>query len=424
MADVKETKKYLNLAGLSTYNTELLKEVDKRDAEILKQAKEYAADLTDIYDAAGTAQTKVDELKNGAVKTNADAIEKLNGDESIEGSVKKTVKDASDAINNKIGTVAVGKTVVEMIQDAQTSSTYDDTEVKQGIADNKAAIETLNGTGEGSVSKAVGDAKTELDGKIKTNSDAITILNGEDTVVGSVKKAVKDASDALNVKIQANADAIQAHKDAVDEKVTTLVGEDANKSVRTIANEELAAQLLTGKADADFKTLKELAAWLEDHPEEVTAINASIADIKKLIGSLPEDATAKDVVGYIKELVSAEQTRATGVEGGLETRLKTVEGLVGEGGSVDDKIAAAKQAAVDTAAADATAKADKALSDAKTYADEKAATNKGLIDANAEKITANEGEIAAAKTRLDTLESVEYVAITDTEIKALFTPAE
>jgi hypothetical protein len=61
-------------------------------------------------------------------------------------------------------------------------------------------------------------------------------------------------------------------------KLDILIGPDGEKSARTIANEELAAQLLSGKADADFKTLQQLAAWLEDHPEDVAAINKAIKD--------------------------------------------------------------------------------------------------------------------------------------------------
>ena len=224
--------------------------INNADTGILKTAKDYA-------------DSKVKDLADGAVATNTSAIATLNGDETTAGSVKKAVKDSSDAINTKIGDVTEGKTVVQMIEDAKTAATYDDTEIRGMIQD--------------------------------------------------------------------NADAIEAHKTAIDDKVTTLVGTDTNKSVRTIANEELAAQLLSGKADADFKTLQELSAWLEDHPEEVAAINLDITNIKKLVGTIPEGATATDIVNYIKELVDAEKNRATGVESGLDTRLSAVETKVGEG---------------------------------------------------------------------------------------------
>ena len=57
-------------------------------------------------------------------------------------------------------------------------------------------------------------------------------------------------------------------------KVSTLIGEDADKSVRTIANEELLTQLLEG--NDNFQTLQELAAWIDEHPESAAAMNEAI----------------------------------------------------------------------------------------------------------------------------------------------------
>ena len=224
--------------------------INNADTGILKTAKDYA-------------DSKVKDLADGAVATNTAAIATLNGDETTAGSVKKAVKDASDTINAKIGNVAEGKTVVQMIEDAKTTATYDDTEIR-GL-------------------------------------------------------------------IQDNADAIEAHKTAIDDKVTTLVGTDTNKSVRTIANEELAAQLIPENAKDSLNTLEEIAAWIQSHPDDASAMNAAITALQTLVGTIPEDATATDIVNYIKELVDAEKNRATGVESGLDTRLSAVETKVGEG---------------------------------------------------------------------------------------------
>ena len=224
--------------------------INNADTGILKTAKDYA-------------DSKVKDLADGAVATNTAAIATLNGDETTAGSVKKAVKDASDTINAKIGTVAEGKTVVQMIEDAKTASTYDDTEIR-GL-------------------------------------------------------------------IQDNADAIEAHKTAIDNKVTTLVGTDTDKSVRTIANEELAAQLIPENAKESLDTLTEIAAWIQSHPDDASAMNAAITALQTLVGTIPEGATATDIVNYIKELVEAEKTRATGIESGLDTRLSSVETKVGEG---------------------------------------------------------------------------------------------
>lgn len=72
---------------------------------------------------------------------------------------------------------------------------------------------------------------------------------------------------ALKARVAANETAIagkasQTDFTTLDGKVTTLIGSDSNKSVRTIANEELAAQLIAANADASLDTLEEIAAWI------------------------------------------------------------------------------------------------------------------------------------------------------------------
>ena len=95
------------------------------------------------------------------IKTNADAIGVLNGTETVEGSVKKTVNDAINDFASKIsedGTVNTFKELVDYV--AEHGSQY--TDAIADIAANKSAIGTLNGTGAGSVKKTVDDAISAL----------------------------------------------------------------------------------------------------------------------------------------------------------------------------------------------------------------------------------------------------------------------
>lgn len=95
--------------------------------------------------------------------------------------------------------------------------------------------------------------------------------------------------------------------------VNTLIGEDSGKSARTIANEELAKQLLSDKAEADFKTLQELAAWLEDHPEEVAEINADLQAIHTEIGvKAAEGTAASGIYKYVDDAVAGKNVDAEG----------------------------------------------------------------------------------------------------------------
>ena len=159
---------------------------------------------------------------------------------------------------------------------------------------------------------------------------------GIDAIEEKIGEVAEDKT--LVEMISDNADAIKAHEDKIDGVVETLVGTDTGKSVRTIANEELAAQLIGENAKESLDTLEEIAAWIQSHPDDASAMNKAIEDLEALVGTLPEGVTATTIAGYVAEAVTAEKARAEGIESGLETRLQAVETAVGEGGSVDAQI--------------------------------------------------------------------------------------
>lgn len=72
-----QDKKYVSLTRLGEYDTKLKQLIDQKDATNLSSAKSYAVSLAPNYDAAGTAQTKVNALANGQVKTNQTDIANL-----------------------------------------------------------------------------------------------------------------------------------------------------------------------------------------------------------------------------------------------------------------------------------------------------------------------------------------------------------
>ncbi len=90
----------------------------------------------------------------------------------------------------------------------------------------------------------------------------------------------------------------------------TLIGSDTAKSARTIAAEELAAQLIPSTAKEALDTLQEIAAWIQDHPDEAAAINA------KLTLGTYEDETSHEQVqyatvkAYVEAYVAAQITSA------------------------------------------------------------------------------------------------------------------
>ena len=356
--------------------------------------------------AGDDAQTDLNAYKvtnDAAVKANTDAIAAINaadtgilaqaktyadGKDTAIAAAKKAGDNAQadvDALEAKVGTVPADKTVVQMISEAQTAATYDDTQVKEDIKANADAIGALH-TKVGDkdvatqISTAVGNAKTNLQGTDSDTDASATIVGAKkyadkldaamdirvdalEAAVGEggsvatqiateIQKldatvetaAIPEGQDGIHVKVTEvdgkltaveaeievsneinaaksalegkigtvaegktlagmiadNAAAIEAHKTAVDGKVTTLIGSDADKSVRTIANEELAAQLLSGKADADFKTLQELATWIENHPEDAAAMNAAIEALQNKVGDTGVGSQIETAVNALK----------------------------------------------------------------------------------------------------------------------------
>lgn len=147
-----------------------------------------------------------------------------------------------------------------------------------------------------------------------TTNGTISVNNAEVAVAGLQALAYKaqisesDLDTALAAVIAAKAS--QSDLNAVSAKVTTLVGEDADKSVRAISAEEV-AKIVAG-ADTAYDTLKEISDWISSHTTDAASMNSQINTNKSniealttLIGKLPEDATSTNVVDYIAEEIAA-----------------------------------------------------------------------------------------------------------------------
>lgn len=385
---MSEIKKYADELAMR----ELVKQVKAEDTKTLEAAKAYSNNLADNYDQAGAAATAEQNAKaytdteigkvKTTVKTNTDAITAINDDTTgILAKAKADAKEKADAVDAKVTALdkKVGVLPTGVDVKAKTVIEYVDEKVAKVNTDASALA--------GRVTQAEKDI------------DAIE----EDYLKASDKKELEGKIGTVDGKV-----------DAVSDKVTTLIGEDASKSVRAIANEELTKQLIPEDAKDSLNTLQEIAAWIQSHPDDASAMNTAIQNLKTLVGTIPAEVKdAKTIVAYIQKLVSAEETRAKGVENGLDTRLQAVETQLGSGdGSVADKIAKAKQEAIDAAATDATTKSNKALEDAKTYTNAEVAKDRARLDAVEAKATKNAEDIAA------------FTAITVEEIKNMFTASD
>lgn len=407
--------KYLDLTGLQINNDKIKELVSTGDAKAFKSAKfddstrilslyksettEGTADFTveipetDVSGllekiADGTVGNIVTVGVNGVVVDSGIALSDLATKEEVE-----TVSDKVDSIENaENGILAQAKE-------------YVDAEVKEladgAVADNTSAIETLTGdeTKEGSVAKAVKDSSDAINAVIGTVEEGKTVMG----IIQNIQENAYDDTE-LRELIDANTDAIDAHKEAIDGVVTTLVGDDGNKSVRTIANEELVKQLIPENAQESLDTLEEIATWIQSHPDDASAMNKAIEDLEALVGTLPEDVTATTIVGYIDELVAEIKIVADGAV--QEVVSGTANGTIAVDG-VDVAVTGLGTAAYKSDTDfDIAGSANAAEVNSKSYTD---ALANGQVKTNTDAIVALETKVG------DGIE-----AITEAEIEALF----
>ena len=195
---------------------------------------------------------------------------------------------------------------------------------------------------------------TEVDGKLTAVEAEIEVSNEINAAKAALEAKIGTVAEGKTLAglIAENATAINDHKTAVDAKVTTLIGSDVNKSVRTIANEELAAQLIPSNAAESLDTLQEIAAWIQNHPGDASAMNSAIKALKtktELGKYTPEGqseaveyATVKAYVEAVKKELA---TNATGLEGRVkanEDAIATINGDSNTTGSINKALADAK----------------------------------------------------------------------------------
>ena len=280
-------------------------------------SKEKAADYTKTadletalegkYDAAGAAKAVDDKLPamNTSIKANTDAITKLNGAASVEGSVAEKIQTAITGLD--LANTYAAKTHTHAMEQVT------------GLADEFAKYQK----------KGDYALKSDLDG---TDADlqALTTLVGTlpadataTTVVGYAKEV---------------ADKATGNAATVGTKVDTLIGDDANKSVRTIANEELVKQLIPENADVSLDTLQEIAAWIQEHPSDASEMSAKITALEGKAHehtnkAVLDDITAEKVTSWDSALHAGDIPAATAEKLGLvkvdNTSIEANDGVIG-----------------------------------------------------------------------------------------------
>ena len=216
---------------------------------------------------AQNAATYNDSAVKASIKTNADAIAKLNGADTVEGSVAKTVKDAVTAEQTRaegkeqanataiagvksrvdafLAAAEVGDAAVDTLKEIQTYITTHGSAADQMVKDiaaNKKAVEdeaTRAKTAEGTNATAISDEATRAKAAEKANADAIAELKKADYAgITSEKIAQWDAAQPNVIeKIQVNGTEIAISEKTVNIPLATaaraglIVSSDAENAI-------------------------------------------------------------------------------------------------------------------------------------------------------------------------------------------------
>lgn len=217
----------------------------------------------------------------------------LSGEFASEKDKISTLQNNMTAVQNETAKLAdVSGSVGTAISNAVKVESDRASGVEQGLANRIGSLELDNTTNKsniqtntndiaalklaigesGSVSEAITSSLETLDADV-TSTDGTNVnvrvveVDGKITEV-HVTDASASSQELANEITRATGEEGKLSTAINTEKgrINTLYGVtadsqgDSGKSVRTIANEELASQLLSGSADADFKTLQELAS--------------------------------------------------------------------------------------------------------------------------------------------------------------------
>ena len=262
----------------------------------------------------------------------------------------------------------------------------------------KAEFESLKGKVD-DITSVGGEPNVQSDWNTTDEEDDSFIKNKPDLDVYAKTTAV---TDAIAEVFESGVSYTDAKVKEVSDVVSVLVGEDANKSTRDIAAEEVAK--VVASADTDFDTLKEIADWIKNDTTGAANMANDIAALKEadvaLDGRLDEvegvkhTHTNKDILdGISSEKVAAwdaAEKNAKDYADGLAENYDVA-------GAADSALTEAKAYADGLAGNyDVAGAAASALTEAKSYTDAQ------VVEAIASANTAASNAQAAANSYTDT----------------------
>ena len=245
--------------------------------------------------------------------------------EAVKTALTEAYQGADTALDGKIDTI--NKTIGGGFSTASTIT--DSVNALDGRIDK---LEAISAATKSALQKVEASPKAG-DSKYITFTNSVSGTTGKvvaDIIIGSVAKDGSGDGLADAAAVRTRIDNVETNLSGVSTKVNTLIGNDSGKSVRTIANEELAAQLIAPGADASLDSLKEIAAWIQSHPKDASAMNSNIQTIAGVAFGGFNETGGTNTAGLSGSVVSLSGQLTTETQNRKDAD-KAIKDIIGDG---------------------------------------------------------------------------------------------
>lgn len=373
-------KKFLDLLGLQKYDEKIKAHIASADAKILSDANNYAESLADNYDAAGTAATKVQELADGQVKTNAEHIGTMD---NLETTAKS---DLVNAINEVRNAVSAGGTAAAITITEQTTGLGEGVLKAYVLKQGENTVGTINIPKDMVVQS--GEVVVDPEGQAAGTYIKLTLANATNDViyvnVGTLVDIYKAKASAAQIQIAIDsatreisatvvAGSITATELAADSVVTVKIA-DGNVTKAKLSTDvqasldkaDAAAGLAQAAEDNAKSHADDLNTAMNTRVEALEAIDHEHANAAVLNGITADkvaawDAASGDAANALAGVKSELEGKITdgdkankdlidaldGRVGTAETDIDNLQASLATGGATANAIAEAKQAGID-----------------------------------------------------------------------------
>ena len=296
--------------------------------------------------------------RNAAIKVETDRAVAEEG--KLQAAIEKEVDDREAAVLAEENARKAADEALDARIDALEAATGEGGSLEARVAANEDAIEVINGTGEGSIKKAVADLVDGAPEALDTLNELAAALRDNANVLDAVETAFDGKLATLQADVNQNeADcdaaiaaeqqraegqeaAIRGEFAAADTALHTTISAEIDADVKVEADrakaeeaairEELADAIEQEVIDRNAAILVEQqraegveAAIRQELADEKAALQAEIdADVKVVADELANQKNA-ELEGSLANQIADEVARAQGVEGDLQTAINNEE---------------------------------------------------------------------------------------------------